>query len=194
MTDPRPRKGPCLYTATGGRFWPFDPRPEDIRLEDIAIQLARVHRFNGASPMTVAQHSVEVSRRLPEHLGLQGLFHDAAEAWLGDLNGPLKRFAIFQTGADHRAPGFQSWHEIEGRILDAVGQAFGFSLPLAPEVHEADRRACLTEARDLLPAVDLADFDAWNLAPYDSRVKAWSAETARAVFLDRYQEIHREGD
>ena len=192
MTEIRPptaRKGPFLYTATGDKFWPLDPRPEDVRIEAIAIHLSRVPRFAGASGMVIAQHSVEVSRRLPEHLALQGLFHDAPEFIIGDNPRPIKRLTMIQTGPDWRQPGFQSFHEIEGRILDAISQAVGFRLPLAPEVHEVDLRMFATEARDLVPGTTREDLEAWGHEPYPTVLEAWPRETACEVFLDRYQEI-----
>ncbi len=41
------RKGEWIQTYTGKQFWPLDPRPEDIDIEDIAHALALTCRFNG---------------------------------------------------------------------------------------------------------------------------------------------------
>lgn len=38
-----------LYPS-GILFAPFDPRPEDIRIEDVAHGLASINRFGGALP------------------------------------------------------------------------------------------------------------------------------------------------
>lgn len=61
-------------------------------LEDIAAGLAKVCRFGGQINRfySVAQHSVLVSRLCPPNLKMLGLFHDAPEAYLGDVVKPLK--------------------------------------------------------------------------------------------------------
>lgn len=78
-----------------------NPRVEDISIEDIAWSLANIKRFNGhlATQISVAQHSVQVSRRVPAELQLAALLHDAPEAYLGDVTRPVKRF-LKQSGVD----------------------------------------------------------------------------------------------
>jgi hypothetical protein len=41
------RIGDWIQTASGKQFWPFDPRPEDVFIEDIAASLAQINRYNG---------------------------------------------------------------------------------------------------------------------------------------------------
>ena len=68
-------------------------------IHDLAERLAssRLQRFGGAFPnaWSVAKHSVAVSKVMHVMLGspqmaLHGLLHDAPEAFLGDICGPLK--------------------------------------------------------------------------------------------------------
>ena len=59
--------------GTPRKFYPFDPRPEDIYIEDISLSLSRLARYLGhtredSEPMSVAQHSVLVSQRVEEVL------------------------------------------------------------------------------------------------------------------------------
>ncbi|HYD90915.1 MAG TPA: hypothetical protein VEA37_05425 [Flavobacterium sp.] len=70
----------------------FNPDPKDILLEDIAHGLAHNCRWNGHTKtfFSVAEHSVKVARALPENKQLIGLFHDAEEAYWGDIVSPLK--------------------------------------------------------------------------------------------------------
>ena len=58
------RKGDWMQTATGGVFWPVDPRPEDVEIEDIAHALSLICRYCGhvREFYSVAQHSVLVAR------------------------------------------------------------------------------------------------------------------------------------
>lgn len=75
----------------------WHPEPDDFFFEDISISLARQYRFNGhtTQPYSVADHSVAVSKVLAmtypnaPALALRGLFHDAHEAYIGDLPTPV---------------------------------------------------------------------------------------------------------
>lgn len=46
-------RGYNMTCASGLPFWPADPRPGDVRIEDIAAHLSRICRFNGALKATV---------------------------------------------------------------------------------------------------------------------------------------------
>ena len=92
------RKGDYIGTFTGKKFYPLDPRPEDVCLEDIAHSLSLINRFNGhtKSIYTVADHCINVEKYLillgvNEKVRLHGLLHDASEAYICDIPSPLKR-------------------------------------------------------------------------------------------------------
>lgn len=95
-----------MRTFTGRLVNIFDLRPEDIDVKDIAHHLALINRFNGGTkkPINVAQHSVYVSRlvfhwltalghddKLVRRMALEALFHDAEEAYLGDMTKWMKQ-------------------------------------------------------------------------------------------------------
>lgn len=78
-----------------------DPNTVDkltIRIDDIAHHLTKINRFGGALPTnvnySVAQHSIQLARLALKIYGKEvaraALLHDAAEAYLGDVVGPLK--------------------------------------------------------------------------------------------------------
>lgn len=87
-----------MQTFTGRRFTPARITVEDVEVADIAVALGNICRYGGHVNryMSVAEHSVRVSRRI-ERDGhslpfiIAGLFHDAHEAYLGDIIQPLKR-------------------------------------------------------------------------------------------------------
>ncbi len=66
--------------------------PDTINLGDIAHGLAYNFRWNGHTklPYTVAEHCIRVADRAPGHLKFAALFHDAEEAYWGDIIGPIK--------------------------------------------------------------------------------------------------------
>lgn len=54
------RTGDWMQTYSGAAFWPLDPRPEDINLDDIAHALSMLCRFGGHCRgfYSVAEHSI----------------------------------------------------------------------------------------------------------------------------------------
>lgn len=176
-TDDGDRYGDWLQTYSGVQFWPLDPRPEEIRIEDIAHALSNQCRFSGhvSAHYSVAEHCVRVSRIVPALDALWGLLHDAAEAYLVDLPRPLKRL-----------PGFAAYRDAESEIMVAVCSKFG--LPMEPaSVRLADAVLLATEARDLMgprPAPWMAMPE-----PLVERIEPWGAAFAEAAFLARFIEL-----
>ena len=56
----REREGDWIQTYTGKVFWPLDPEPDEIDIEDVAHALSLKCRFNGQCDhfFSVAAHSV----------------------------------------------------------------------------------------------------------------------------------------
>lgn len=156
---------PYLVTATGHQFPLLNPQPSDVRLADIAQALGRIQRFNGHTrlPYTVAEHSVLVALILREaghgaSLQLAGLFHDAAEAYIGDMPTPIKwALDAIQPYSGVVPIGTKAWDELEERIEDVIRTAYGLPVLTLPDQYTiklADAIALSTEGRDLLsPAI-----------------------------------------
>jgi hypothetical protein len=139
-----------------------------LPLEDLALSLSRIHRWNGHSPITVAQHSVMTSY-LVRHFFAEALLHDAAEALLGDLITPLKALA-----PELRA--------LEEKILERIFQSRGLIWPLPVEVNWVDTRLKATEGRDFFGLEP-------RVRPYPVSVQPWGPEYARERFLRRAAEL-----
>lgn len=163
---------------SSGRYFDFrDPQP--LTIEEVAHALSKLCRFTGQCRRfySVAQHSVHVSRLVPPHLALQGLLHDAVEAVLGDMSGPLKRL-------------FPEYKALEHRVEAVILQGFGLPAQLDPLVKHADLVALRTEQRDLMhkegglwTCLDGIEPDSATIYPWDFTV------TAKLEFLDRYAEL-----
>jgi hypothetical protein len=87
---------PVIRTASGRYVNPLNLRPEDVDVNDIAHHLSLINRFNGASrhAINVASHSLFVALLCAQHpvkVQMQALFHDASEAYLGDVTKWVKR-------------------------------------------------------------------------------------------------------
>ena len=134
------RHGDRMMTVSGRTFWPLDPRPEEIAIEDIAHSLAHQCRYAGHTRAfySVAQHSVLVAQNLPPELRLWGLLHDASEAYLVDLPRPVKRFI---TG----------YAEAEDRLMRCIADRFGLCWPCPPQVKRVDAAILTDEMQQLMP-------------------------------------------
>ena len=123
------RKGDWMQTYTGLAFWPLDPHPYEIRLEDIAAALSKLCRYGGHCIQfySVAEHCVHVASRAPDHLKLAALMHDASEAYVIDVPRPLKAWL----------PGYK---EIEKRVEMAIAARFNLPWPLSDEIKQLDER------------------------------------------------------
>lgn len=150
------RVGDWILTRTGVRFWPLDARPDEIRLFDVSGALSNTCRFAGHCRKfySVAEHSVRVARYLEEHytkrLAMAGLLHDAAEAYLGDIARPWKRFLWLETPSWP----LRSFKTVEDSLLRVVYQGLEVAYPSLDEwelIHHADEVLLATEYRDLMP-------------------------------------------
>ena len=177
-----------IRTFTGREVDPLNLRQEDINIEDIAHALALCNRFAGhtAHPISVAQHSVYVSR-LAEEEPFQGLLHDASEAYLGDVTKWLKRM-----------PAMAGYREAEERAQNTIYQAFGCSIHTHPSVENADRIMVRYEGRlGLGPAFAIRQPGYPPLTDEEiAAIGAWgfiSWKKAEQMFLDRFQELSCNG-
>jgi hypothetical protein len=170
------RVGDWMSTATGGKFWPLDPRADEVHIEDIAASLAKACRYGGhcAWPYSVAQHSVYVSYRVPQEYALIGLLHDATEAYCADVPRPLKK-------------SLAGYAEIESRIWLAVAERFNLPVHIPEEVHYADDSVLVAEMLQLM--VHDADWRLPDVKPADLRVAFWTWDQARRAFLRRFEEL-----
>jgi 5'-deoxynucleotidase YfbR-like HD superfamily hydrolase len=176
------RFGNPIVTYTGRLFWPLDPRPEDIAIEDIAHALSNKCRFSGHTKKfySVAQHSVIVSYICDPKDFLWGLLHDASEAYLIDMPKPLKIL-----------PEFEWFRKVEKKVQLAVCKHFNLNPEQPESTHIADKIALLTEKRDLMAKTsENNEFDKVNnLFPLESHIVPMTPEEACEYFLNRYYEL-----
>lgn len=168
-----------IQTASGRMFDLLEPDPDLFDIEEIAHSLSQLCRFTGHTRwfMSVAQHSVIVSLLVPSEHAFAGLMHDASEAYVGDVARPLKRLL-----PDYMA--------IEDKILGAIGQRYGFSLPLPPEVKVADNISLLWERRDLMapPPKEWAEEKVLALVPQEV-LRPMAPLQAQQYFMDRFTSL-----
>jgi hypothetical protein len=177
-TPPADDRGDGWIQATSGqKVYPLAPRPEEIRLEDLAHAMAALARFVGHTrrPYSVAQHSVHVAQQVSWQNVRWALLHDAAEAYLGDVAAPLKRQADF---AAYRAA--------EARMMAAICERFGLPLEEPPEVKRADRATLLAEFRDLTAHRTGPNMPEPNPEPFKRTIRPMTARVAEAYWLNAW--------
>lgn len=173
------RKGDWTVFSSGRPFWPLDPRPEDISIEDIVDGLTGICRYCGHTRWhySVAQHSYLVSKVVNPRFALAGLLHDAPEALLGDVITPVKRLIK------------DVYRKLEDDSMRAVATKYDFIYDEEThlEVKIADEILLATELRDVSKAGFINAFT--TQLPMKRVIGQWSAEYTKTMFIDRFLEL-----
>jgi len=162
----------CTYSGKGIDL--CNPEPGMIDFKDIAHALANVCRWVGHVDRfySVAEHCVRVAAVLRDdkRLALYGLLHDAAEAYLSDVPGPIKRL-------------LPKYIETEDRLLRVILGRVGLSWPIPPQIEVVDKRLLATEWRDLMPGARSEVALGVRATALSGEIRPWRPEAARTIFL-----------
>lgn len=152
-----------------------------LPIDLIARALSNICRYNGHSSRyySVAEHSVMISRMVPQELALAALLHDASEAYVGDMPTGLKR-----------AMGI-SFKSFEHKAARAVAKGYGIPLEdlESPIIKAFDKRILGDEARLLLPPHAFWEKFVTEHEPTGVTLECWPPDVANAKFLERYTEL-----
>jgi hypothetical protein len=150
----------------------LDPQPQDIHIGDIAHHLSMLCRFTGGVSRfySVAEHCARMCARMESagarrELLFAALLHDASEAYLNDVNRPLKR-----------TEQMQGYRDVEERMMRAIYERFGISEHTLlkaewDQIDEYDRIMLRAEQAELQN-------------PDRASLLGWSPASAREQFLD----------
>lgn len=174
------RQGNWMQTATGGMFWPLDPRPDEVCIEDIAAALSKMCRYAGHCTRfySVAEHSVIVSHYVADEYALWGLLHDAAEAYVIDVPRPLKPF-------------LDNYKAIENTVMNAVCEKFGLTPGMPEEVKRVDDAILADEKRHIMvpsPAEWVLPQPPLGL----NMIQGWEPRDAEREFLARFNQLTKD--
>ena len=175
-----------VSTFSGLFVNPLVMRVDEVDIRDIAHALACCNRFAGhtTEPISVAQHSVYVSRLCSMATALQGLLHDASEAYLHDVTKWVKE-----------TPQMAAYRAAEDRLQRVIMERFGCSPYLAPDVRSADKLMVRYEyqagygrpiAHPDYPSISEAERQ--RVEPWEP----WPWRAAEAEFLRVFEELREE--
>lgn len=176
------RTGDWIQTFSGMKYYPCDPRPEDILIVDIAHALSNQCRFTGhcSSFYSVAEHCVHVSRACDPQDALWGLLHDASEAYLCDLARPIKKYS--ELG--------RIYSEMEDLNMIVICDRYGISRDQPDSVESADKRMLWVEASSLMGPLG-PEWDKWKerVRGDEPTLELWHPKQAKQQFLRRFAEL-----
>lgn len=129
-----------IETFSGKQIDLLHPDPDQFTLDDIFHALLNVPRFGGHTKYfySVAMHSYNVAKLVPDHLKFQAIMHDATEAFIGDMPTPFKRL-------------MPDYKVAEERLWQAICTKFALPFKLDPVVKQADAIALIHERDRLKP-------------------------------------------
>ncbi|OGC69335.1 hypothetical protein A2415_03100 [candidate division WWE3 bacterium RIFOXYC1_FULL_39_7] len=174
-------KDEYIGTYTGRRVHIFNPSADEIHILDIATALSRICRFNGHCRQfySVAEHSILASLLFPPGINAKAaLFHDAGEAYLGDIVRPIKRQLEMKF-----------YRKAEGNLYRLIAKIFGLPEEIPAAVHQADNDMLFTELATITPDADLQSPRLKNYRLLPILFHHWTPEEAKEEFLKRYQQL-----
>lgn len=175
--------GHWMQTFTGRKFYPLNPHPDHVHIDDIAHALGMLCRFGGhvSQFYSVAEHSYLLSHLVAPENALHALLHDSTEAYVQDIVRPLK----------HQLPQYQ---EAEEKVWGVIAQHFGISINIPDEVRDADARILITERDTFFPN----NINRWSVDDLEPLVfPGWmrplglSPQSATDLFYRRFQFLYR---
>lgn len=179
---------------SGRRLDLLDPHAIDIEIDDIALGLSRVARWNGQTlgehGFSVAQHSLvveEISAYIDPDLTpaqrLTALLHDAPEYVIGDMISPFKA----ALGLDYK--------RFESHLEQAIHIRFGLP-PVMPAslkklIKQADHACAYFEATQLVGFSEAEARQFFGVPPegYHLTIDPMSGIEAKAAFVARFETL-----
>lgn len=172
-----------ITTYTGLHFYPTEPNPDGLRMEDIAHALSLLCRGNGHTKtfFSVGQHCLHCAREAQargysRRVALACLLHDASEAYLSDVPRPFKQ-------------SMPQYRVLENRLLDVIYTKF-LGAPLTDEeaalVKQIDDDMLYFDLRLLLnepsnePEPEMKSVFSYDVLPF---------ETVEREYLELYKKL-----
>lgn len=179
------RKGTFISTYSGIKFWPVDPREDEINIEDIAHALSLLCRGNGHVKhfYSVGQHSIFCAKEAKlrgynARVQLACLLHDGSEAYISDITRPVKKMM----------PLYLEMEELLQGAIEKKYNVFDLTEEEKSQVKHVDDTILRYELSDLLDTHDYNDLEL--VGEYDFSFRMMD-ETERE-FLELFHALNQE--
>ena len=169
------RIGHWMQTFSGVAFYPLDPRPEEIFIEDIAHALSLSCRFGGQCKKfySVAEHCILAAEAAPNELKLTTLMHDSSEAYLSDVVRPIKMHLT-------------NYIDIEKNLEQVIATKFGLKFPYPHIVKLIDNGMLVNEMhQNMAPPPQVWDLTGESIN-ISTKLQFWLPEEAEYEFLNAF--------
>jgi hypothetical protein len=170
-----------IVTASGIMFDIMETTPDMVKIDDIAHALSMNNRFTGHTkfPYPVSQHSRLGSYLVPPKYALRFLLHDGSEAYLGDMNRPLKHFT--PAGVEYR--------KVEAVVQAVIYKKFGLVGEDPEVIHKIDNQMLYAEKAQIMAPTEWKNIWSTDRTPADVKIIETSFRVNKAFFLDRFYSI-----
>lgn len=177
--DDTTRVGDWISLFSGGRWYPLDPRVEEVKIEDIAHSLSLLCRYNGHCRFfySVAEHCWLLSKAVPKEYQLEALLHDASEAYTSDIPRPFKY-----------SKNMNAFRKVEDLNAAVVYKFAGLKYPESAVVKDFDRRIVRNEGEVLLP--NCTWFENLERVP-NTEIIGIAPKKMEQLYLERYYELKK---
>lgn len=167
-----------ITTYSGREIDPLNLKQSDIDIHDVAWSLSKIVRYGGHAiyDITVAQHSVELSRAVPAWLARAAFAHDWSEYVLYDLISPVKDQVSGYSEIENRA---------QITIFRALGIPFEDLAAIEPYDHAIRQDEKMVLWHGYVPPADKP--------PLGVTIHPWEKRYAHDMFLRRYFELFVNG-
>lgn len=171
-----------IETFTGKQFDIIEATPQMVCIEDLAHSLSGMNRFTSHCryPYPVSQHSRLGSYLVPEEHALRFLLHDGSEAYIGDMNRPLKHFT--KAGEEYR--------KVEAPLQQLIYSCFGIYGPDPDIIHDVDAQMLYAEKAQLMGNTPFPVKWSKNELAADVKIVETSFYENKKLFLERFHELY----
>lgn len=167
-----------LWTRDGW-FYPQCPRQTDFTIETVAFVLSHTNRYGGHVGLySVAEHCIIMCEIAPQCYKYDCLMHDASEAYLQDIQKPVKII-------------LPEYNRIERKCGKALAEKFKTTYPVPGYVKTLDTAMCYTEGKALKFKTDI--YEGEYLPDFMMYFNRYSPEEAQKEFLRLFNKWKPEG-
>lgn len=164
-------------TVTGAIMNLKEPDYSKISIDDIAIGLANNVRFAGQTlePYSIAQHCVLVAHLAPLEIKLEALMHDSSEAYIHDIQKPLKIIIN------------DLYEPIETKWMKAIFKKYNLNYESLSAIKPFDMDMLQIEF-DFLKGFNRTPFyELLESAGFETHKPVWNYMDARDIFYQTFQ-------